>query len=54
MNQCPKCGQFVKYVRGKRNPYTDEIKDVTGYCSRHGRVALTDWYWEQFFPPPPE
>jgi hypothetical protein len=48
--KCPKCGRFVAKPAA-HHTHENEIRFVTGICRKHGVVVLTDWDYEDFFPP---
>ncbi len=50
--KCPECGRFIKDVVANINELTDEIEEVEGICSKHGKVNPTDWECEDFYPWP--
>ncbi len=46
MTTCSICKKFVSQIEYKINR-NEDIKDVTGICKRHGRVAIDyDDYYE--------
>jgi hypothetical protein len=47
--KCPKCGRFLKNVMADIDG-DNNVTEVEGTCSKHGKVNPTDWDYEDFFP----